>query len=261
MEYLKAILSSLAPYSLDVLLVTVVVGLISFLIMSIKNKTGFNIAFGPFKFSLGNKNNTMNSMSFINDLLEFQEDHIRSIFQIETSLLKKQMNYTEQKLLEVKFHLCEAYANILSKKLTNGEDIKLHRDYRFYQRITTMLIKEVADNIFYPAFSENHFETMSEDVWYKYVNDKALYVLNFGDDLLGTLYEDAKAVSRKEASDSERESVPKTKEVVKAIFDMARTYAINSKKEIDELRIKSKEEIKKICFQHGLNLDESQKDG
>jgi len=170
----------------------------------LKHKYPLSIGLGIFKIAFGNKNGNLNKSTLIPALLEHQENHIRTVLELEQECFKRQMAYCEQKLQEIKFVLTSNYATILSTKLPPGEDLKLHRDFRSYQILIGILIKELLDKIFQELLIQNHLEEKDNASWKNYISDKTTYVVNFGTDFIDQMYGSGKLVSRQECYEAEK---------------------------------------------------------
>ncbi len=240
------------PLSLG-LICFIILCILSIFLVSILTKTSFGISLGFFKINFGNKNSS--SKNLIPSLLEYQESHIRNIVEVEKTTLKKQLSYCEQKLQELKFILTANYSKLLSKKLSETDDIKLHRDFRSYQILIGILIKELLDKIFHELLVQNHLEEMSPEVWENYISDKTTYIINFSSDFIDNLYGIGRLVSRQECYEYEKKSLPEIKELLKEIFENVKEQAIQNKVELRKEKEYSENHIKEICKNNGFVLE------
>ncbi len=252
---LKTLVSAYGPYLSLGLICFIVLCILTIFLVSIATKTPFGFGLGFFKINFGNKD-AINKDGLVTNLLEYQEEHIKNIIKIETSTLKRQMNYAEQKLSQFKYLLTNSYSTILSSKLKDNEDVKLHKDYRSYQILIGMLVKDLLDKIFYEAFVENHLEEFDDAGWKDYLDDKSKYIFNYNTDFLDNLYGDGRLVSRKESYEEEKKLLEENKEVIYSIFDNAKEVAKQSKIDLQKEKEFSQLTIKQICKNSGIKLEE-----
>ena len=207
----------------------VLLGLVVFIItivfliflVSIFTKTPFGFGIGFFKINFGSRD-AVNKVALVKNLIEYQQESTEKIMRLEYSCIKRQLNYTEQKLSQFKYILNNNYLSLLTNKISQDDDLKLHKDYRSYQILIGMLTKELLSKIFEEAFIENHLEDFDEAGWKSYLNDKSNYILNYSAEFLDYMYGDGRLVTRKESSESEKKLFPEIKTLTKVIFDNAR---------------------------------------
>jgi hypothetical protein len=231
--------------------------ILTIFLVSILTKNPLTIGLGFFKINFGSKyNNSSTSKNLIESLLEYQDDFTRKIVNIENNTLRRQLNYSEQKLSQLKYLMTNSYSALLASKLQVHEDVKLHKDYRSYQILISMLIKDLIDNVLKEALIENHLDEMSSKEWESYISDKTNYILNYTEDFLDNLYSDGKMVLRNESYEAERKLFPEMKALFTEIFDTVKEIGIQAKKEIKNCRDISQIEVKEICKSNGLLLEE-----
>lgn len=250
----QTMLAFLGPTFIMFIILGLILAVVALAFLGIRSKSSINLSVGPFKLVLGGKE-PVNLASLISSILEHQEDNIRKMFQIENDIIKKQMNYTEQMLYQLKYIMSEMYSDLLIKKIAKTEDVKLHKDYRYQQRILNILIKEMKDSLFYEAFLDNHLEAITGADWDRYIDDKSTYALNYIRDFLDSYSENGTILTRKEVSDSEKNIIPKIKDVIKLIFEKAKDISVSGRQDIQLLRLESKDQVNHICKAvYGLDL-------
>lgn len=234
------------------LIVFIILAVLSIFLVSIFTKTPFSFGIGFFKINFGRKEFPINKDSLITNLLEYQEEHVRRVIEIESQTLKRQLSYTEQKLTQMKYLMSKSYSTILSSRLSASEDVNLHKDYRSYQILIGILIDKLVDTVFREAFIQNHLDEMDGTTWNNYLEDKFAYISNFNADFLDNLYGNGRLVSRREAYEEELKLSNNIKEIVKSIFNYARDIGIQSKSDIKKENQDSDLHIKQICKSSGF---------
>lgn len=259
MGYLELLQAFVGLYGIPAslgLICFIVLGVLSIFVISLLTKTPIAIGLGFFKLNFGSKNNISNKASLISSLLEYQESYIRNTVEAETNCFKRQMNYCEQKLQELKFLVLNNYSSLLVAELGPDEDVKNHRDFKSYQILISILIKELMEKVFYPLLIQNHLEDMDENSWKNYVNDKINFIFNVGTDFADNMYGSGKTISRQECYESEKKLSPDIKLILREVFDHVKVMAIENKNDLRKEKEESENRIKEICKNNGLSLEE-----
>ncbi len=219
------IISVLGPNVFMILTIVLLLSTIVLAFLGIKSKTGFNLSIGPFKLKLGGSE--VNLPSLISSILTHQEEHLRKIFQTESSILKRQINYAEQKLQEIRYLLSESYSAILEKKLDSSIDVRTYKDYKEFQRLLSMMMIELRDNFLTTSFIDNHFDTYGDIEWKNFCREKSVYLINYISSFLDTTHNEWSLVSRREAAIEEKKILDKIENVFYIIYENCKLISIN----------------------------------
>lgn len=105
-----------------------------------------------------------------------------------TRVLKEQMNFAEQKLLELQGLFLNSYRRQLHDVAGNTPvESEINKQYRLYQGILSLSLMSVKDE-FRRSFKENGFEELSGTEFTHYVKNKVLTLVSIGRDHLFNLY-------------------------------------------------------------------------
>lgn len=245
--------------SLFGLLILLYLGFLATLFTLNKTKTTLRLAMGPFKISLGSKGFSLTQKT-MDSLIDVQQENIKEMIKYEDELLKRQMNYTEQKLSQLKYVLVSRYNQHLIKKLGKEQDARTHKDYRNYQILVTILNKELLDKIFRTAFIENHITEMDGLSWEHYLSDKTSYILNYVGEFMDIMYGEGKTLSRQEAADIEKLVHDELKKIIREIFESIKEMCLNFSEELDKIRTESRKKIIDACGKNGINFEDPGKE-
>jgi len=114
--------------------------------------------------------------------LELQKNFILS------RILKEQMNYAEQKLLDVQSLILTSYRETLSKKRKQDSNSQEeNKQYRLYQGLLSSSLVTVKDEI-RRSFKENGFEQLGGVEFSNYVKNKTLTLISLAKDYINNLY-------------------------------------------------------------------------
>jgi len=252
---IQAISSIYGVYLSLGMVIFIILSVLTIFLVSIFTKTPFGFGIGFLKLNFGNKDSILNKQGLIDNILEFQEEHIKNVAELESTTIKRQLTYTEQKLSQLKYLLTNNYLNLLQKKIKSEEDIKLNKDYRSYQILIGMLIRDLVDKVFHPAFIENHLDEFDDGGWSEYLEDKSKYIFNFNADFLDNLYTDGRLVSRNESYEGEKVLYADIKEIFKSIFENAKEISIQSRADLKKENDQAELHIKQICKNNGFELE------
>lgn len=250
------ILSAGGINSVFTILIIAILGVAVLIYVLFKTKSALKLSLGPVKICLGsNKEDVKLDEKTLDLLIDTQQDNIKEMIKFEDDLLKRQMNYTEQKLSQLKFHLVSKYDSALSKKLGKGQDSRSHKDYRNYQILATMLNRDLLDKIFKSAFVENHLSEMDGLTWEHYLTDKTNFIMNHIGEFMDVMYGEGKILSRQETAEIERGLYDDVVKIVREIFDNIREINLNFEEELGKIRSDSRKKILEACRKNGISFD------
>jgi hypothetical protein len=107
---------------------------------------------------------------------------------ITNRILKEQMNFVEQKILEMNGMFLSSYRMQLHELADkNTSESELNKQYRLYQGLLASTMQAIKDE-FRRSFKENGFEEMSGQEFTHYVKQKLGSIVSLGRDHLFNLY-------------------------------------------------------------------------
>ncbi len=102
-------------------------------------------------------------------------------------ILKEQMNFAEQKIVEVQNTLLTSYRDILNRKSKGVTGPEENKQYRIYQGVLTSAFFSIKDEI-RRSFKENGFENLSGAEFSTYVRSKLVSLVALGKSHINDLY-------------------------------------------------------------------------
>ena len=237
MEQIINTIMGVAGVSTPMLIALLAITLI-YTIYGIVTGKGVNLSLGKFKFGFSFDKKTKDEVTkpiiqcedcSKKDLYVERAKSIVNSFSEEQNSLKKdlllqQMNYSEEKISELRILLCKQYSKAISQKLLIGiAKAKEHTDYKSYRMlIYYILLSKVKDGIIKKALKENHFLDLSNVEFDHYINRKTDLIIDVMSDGLDTYYFDSTIISREELFILNEQILHETKAVIRAIFENAR---------------------------------------
>lgn len=164
-------------------------------------------------------------------------------------ILKKQMTFAEQKIIEIQEILIEMYANLYGKKKQNDQDSSPDsesvQNKLFYGLLRDALIN-VKDEL-RRSFKENGFFEHSGTEFSIYVKDKVKVVTNRLSQYMRNLYPTSKmTVETTELVDNIDHAAPKIEDIMFEIFTKAKEVKLDAEQLEKQLRTEFSEWIDKF---------------
>lgn len=156
------------------------------------------------------------------------------VFDIRQNMLLQQMNFSEEKLEELRRLICKTYSIKLAEVL--GCSIikaKEHKDYKLYRLMMYHILRqEVKERVVKKALKENHFLELSDTEFRQYKNRKMDIIIDTISEKIDTLYNDDALINR-ETLDKLNENIrPQTEQIILSIFDQAKQFSKDNREKI-----------------------------
>lgn len=146
--------------------------------------------------------------------------------------IKDQMNYTEQKLDQIRMKLHSIY---LSELRASGASILVQNNsFIAYKYLLRDIQREILNKFRY-FFRENHFNELSENDFTTYINSKFEYLVSELTDALNDMYYDDEFVTRERLYDLNTDYIPEIKPFIVEIFKYVRNVSIEYNLKLLEL--------------------------
>lgn len=271
-----SIYSLLSPYVLGgsgTLIVLLIIVVIIYIITSQVGKP-FKIGLGPIKldFTGGKKLQVPPGQNQNNYLTKKEKYLIAEQIKIATSevesekvelkydTLRRQMNYAEENIGEIKSIMSQTYTTLLEKKLPEEEKnkVKSHPEYKNYQILLRISLNECVLRLLKKSFKVNHLDEMTPDEWDNYTSHKTDTAVQQMSDFFDIMYSEPFTVTRQELSDGNLENSSDFRKEMKDVLVNARNIQVKNNKKINELTEQLKQKIKSIIENNnGKNEHES----
>lgn len=153
----------------------------------------------------------------------------------ETEIVRRQMNYTEDRLSEIKIQICEDFADKLKTKLTDEEDkihYKSHIEFRSFQMLLNSAFDRITKENLMKSFKENGLSDYDEMAWERFKSHKSDLFYQRIQEHMDLMYIYDKLITRIELDEVFNENEIELKRCIKDCYEMARTISI---KEYDKL--------------------------
>lgn len=252
---IKAISSPFLTGGASTILGLLVIIVFVYIITAIIGKP-LNIGLGPLKlyFSGGHRGQKQKPTSQSDKLIlserikSIVSEHQREIVDLSYDTLKRQINYAEEKVGDIKSIMAETYSGLLRNKLPKHEKnkVKSHSEYKTYQMMLRIAMNECVITLLKKSFKTNHLDEMDSKEWQKYVQHKTDIALTRVSEFLDIMYGEHFLINRQELSDGNDLHVIDFKNEIQDILETAKEINQKNKTKIELQKEKMNTKIGKI---------------
>lgn len=173
------------------------------------------------------------------------------ISELEKSVMAKQMNYAEERVLEIRTILNDDFARIMSKK---NKDIEVRNSQEFhnYKMLVELMLDECVMEVLKKSLRENHIAQKTPEVWESFVMQKCEVPMKMFKDYLDIRYPDHMSVSRNEIDESYAKLSEQIKKLIVLIFRNARDVSIEVYYKTQQIKEFMDSDIERIVETHRI---------
>jgi len=155
-----------------------------------------------------------------------------------------QMRYAKEKILIIKERFLQDFSTKLRGKIDDSEDLWSHPSYRGYETLLDLFEKTNLEFIRI-SFEVNHFDSLSELQFEKYVNQKVDFLTNLGVEFFNRRFFDTPFIKRGDIKLKE-ELLTKIKKDISDIYYHALDEALKVNKRIEVIEANLKDFLKDL---------------
>lgn len=172
-------------------------------------------------------------------------------------MVERQMDYVEQKIVNIKSLLMQNYANFLNSR-TADDNVTAHEDYIVYTRLVDSMLREDIKSFIKRALINDDLLDMSDTEFRVYVKEKSEYLYQIGSQFMDTWYISNKMlISREELRKSVILLKDRLNEIISDIFN----HAVTILYEVDQEKTDLQKDLEIFCEKViGLKNEKIQKD-
>jgi Na+-transporting methylmalonyl-CoA/oxaloacetate decarboxylase gamma subunit len=245
---------------ITILAVLLVMILLMYLISAFVGKP-FNLSLGPLKINFSSRNKTNQKDEKTNDTPDEHEhesetgnitrcsnckfiieqvksivcDKVKEKIELQYEILRRQLEYTEEKCSDIKSIMSNTYTDLLKTKIPEEDqpNIKSHREYKIYQMILKIGLNQCIVNTLKRAFKRNHLDEMDQEEWKKYIKHKNDIMVQRLSEFLDIMYDDSFLVTREELSIGNDVHLKNLKIQLTDIIETAKEIYLKNKSKMD----------------------------
>jgi hypothetical protein len=171
---------------------------------------------------------------------EYMEMNLAKIHEEEKSILPRQMNYADEKQMEIKTILIDSYAKLLTNKKNKIQimtDVRNTQEFRTYKMVVELMLKEcIVEKTLKKSLRENHLSEKSVENWEIFIHQKADITYGLFKDYLDNHFPEGGMINRPELDTLYSQNEEQVKKLIKAIYRFAREISIEVHTRTKELR-------------------------
>lgn len=161
-------------------------------------------------------------------------------------ILKEQMNFAEQKMIEVQNLLLTSYREMLNRKSKDSTGFEENKQYRLYQGILASAFIPIKDEI-RRSFKENGFESLSGSEFVLYTKTKMQILLAMGKSYINDLYPyEGMFVTIEDRRKNLEQITPRLEDICSEVFTKAKDIRIDANKKVGSLEKDFSKEIDEL---------------
>jgi predicted nucleic acid-binding Zn-ribbon protein len=229
---------------ISLLIVFGIFSLAMFLIASI-NKRPIEINFGIFKLNYGRAQTHISQHIDIARIVEFAITKMCEINRLEAGVFVRQMNFFDEKSVEVKSIMVDEFASLLSKKLEKPSTVRIEQEFRTYKMLVDLMLESIKANIFKKSMEINHLASKNVSDWDSFIERKLNLIFAAAKTFLDDNYPEEGKVDRNELDDLNDRMYNKIRTLFVLAFQHARDVRIEHDEKIANLKSSLDDEIKK----------------
>ena len=240
------IITSLASTNPQLVVITVMLGLLAFIIIALFSKKPISFRFGKGRvINIGKKEISNDERMKIEEVTKYR---VKTVMQMRFGLLFRQIKYAENSMEKVIAKVCDDYALLLDKFTKSQNliiDVKSDYSYILYKYKVEAFISKHLINGLKSVYKENHIAEKSEMEWMAH---KTHIIETIKLDLVKYVDEEFMAchgISREAVINFHLNQWAYIADVVRDCLDNARIMALANQSKINEVKSKSKEQLER----------------
>lgn len=214
------------------------------------------LSFGPVKIDLpGRKKEVVkpveqnavkkaNQTLLIARLQSFITEKQKLIFRTHVENTERQMNFFDEKLVEVRSMYIEEYARLLAKKNDACEDVRNDQEFRNYRMMVDLMLEDIKTKTYKKSIKQNHLADITMEVWESFVEQKVNITLAMIKDYFDNNYPDDMTITRKEIDEANERVFDKCRSLFTLSYRRAREIAIETRTKIKYIEDEIEREVR-----------------
>ena len=240
----KLVSGSNAQIPIAAFVVFLIFSVVMFIIASI-NKRPIELNFGILKLNYGKSEVPVIEHTDVGRVVDYAIGKMCEINKLESGVFVRQMNFFDEKMVEVKTILVDEFASILAKKLSKPSTVRVEQEFRTYKMLVDLMLESIKINIIKKSMEANHLDSKSVEEWETFIDRKINLIFAAAKTFLDDNYPEEVLVDRNELDDLNDRLYNKIRTLFVAAFRHAREVRIEHNEKIAVLRTALDEEIKK----------------
>jgi len=228
--------------------------LILWIVSAISGKE-LKLSFGPVKIDLPGRKKERKSVEtspvkkanqtlLIARLQSFITEKQKQIFRTHVENTERQMNFFDEKLVEVRSLYIEEYARLLAKKSEQCCDVRNNQEFRNYRMMVDLMLEDIKTKTYKKSIKQNHLADITMEVWESFVEQKVSITLAMIKDYFDNNYPDDMSITRKEIDEANERVFDRCRSLFTLSYRRAREIAIETRTKIKYIEDEIEREVR-----------------
>lgn len=229
-------------------------------IISIMTGKEMNLNLGPLKLNLAGRrrkesSNTSgtyqqiqikkaNQSLLIHRLHSFITEKQKLIYRTHSENMERQMNFFDEKLVEIRSMYIEEYARLLEKKTEKTTDVRNHQEFRNYRMMVDLMLEDIKTKTYKKSIKQNHLADITMELWESFVEQKVNVTLAMIKEFFDNNYPDDMTITRREIDEANERVFDKCRSLFTLSYRRAREIAIETRTKIKYIEDEIEREVR-----------------
>lgn len=192
------------------------------------------------QMKIKNSNQTL----LISKLQSFITEKQKLIFNSSNENIERQMNFFDEKLVEIRSLYIEEYARLLAKKTEPHVDVRNHQEFRNYRMMVDLMLEDVKIKTFKKSIKQNHLADITMELWESFVEQKVNVTLALIKNYFDDCYPDDMTISRADIDEANDRVFDKCRSLFTLSYRRAREIAIETRTKIKYIEDEIEREVR-----------------
>jgi hypothetical protein len=272
MDLITAILKNINKDNWVVVLLSIVIFFMGSYIVSTISKKPFTFSLGPIQIKLGSSEETKLQeqaltqsekikiphqaiiVDRVKNYVTFKEKQITKLYY---DVMVRQMNFCDERMVEIKGIFVDEYSKLLSKKISKDEDVRVHPSFRNYKMFISLVLEyAIKEATYKKSVRQNHLAEFTIESWDAFIEQKTNTTLALINDEYDMNFPDDSLVTRKEVDESNERIFDKIRPIIVSMYRKARDISIETRGKIKMIEIEMDQYLKSDIVDSGNLSDE-----
>jgi len=185
-----------------------------------------------------------NQSLLISRLHSFITEKQKTIYRTHTENMERQMNFFDEKLVEIRSMYIEEYARLLEKKTEKTTDVRNHQEFRNYRMMVDLMLDDIKTKTYKKSIKQNHLADITMELWESFVEQKVNVTLAMIKEFFDNNYPDDMTIARREIDEANERVFDKCRSLFTLSYRRAREIAIETRTKVKYIEDEIEREVR-----------------
>lgn len=259
-ELLSALITNPNFYTLIIVPTFTAIFVMILWLISIATGKEMNLNLGPLKLNLAGRKRKedpkasgsfqqvqikkANQSLLISRLHSFITEKQKLIYRTHTENMERQMNFFDEKLVEIRSMYIEEYARLLEKKTERTTDVRNHQEFRNYRMMVDLMLDDIKTKTYKKSIKQNHLADITMELWESFVEQKVNVTLAMIKEFFDNNYPDDMTIGRREIDEANEKVFDRCRSLFTLSYRRAREIAIETRTKVKYIEDEIEREVR-----------------